>query len=88
MLYNKSTREVLRLSVMFTKVSDVFCTMDPSFEVRKLPSSVVKELVHTVEYAEHWKRLMSIVPRTLEKDNYECKITKHNPPKYRYEHFR
>lgn len=62
--------------------------MDPSLEIRKLPPSVIKELVNTLEYAEYWKRLMSIIPKTLEKDNYECKVTIHNLPKYKSEHFR
>lgn len=62
--------------------------MDASTELRKLPTSVIRELVETLEYAESWKRLMSIIPKTLSRDTYECKLTTHNLPKYKSEHFK
>lgn len=62
--------------------------MEASLEIRKLPTSVIRELVETLEYAESWKRLMAIIPKTLNRDNYECKITLHNLPKYKSEHFK
>lgn len=63
-------------------------TMDQSLEIRKLPASVIRELVHILEYADSWKRLMSIIPKALTRDNYECRISMHNLPKYKTEHFK
>lgn len=61
--------------------------MESSLEIRKLPPSALGELVKILEYNESWKRLMAIVPKHLEKNNYDCLIDRFNP-KYNSEHFR
>ncbi|CAH1984877.1 unnamed protein product [Acanthoscelides obtectus] len=60
----------------------------PSLEIRKLPPRHVKELTLMLETHELWKRVMSIIPKKLEKENFKCDITPHNPRKYTSEHFR
>lgn len=62
--------------------------MDISTEIRKLPPSSVRELVQILEFNDLWKKLMDSIPKVLEKDKYECKITRANPHKYRSEHFK
>nr|CAH7725077.1 unnamed protein product [Callosobruchus chinensis] len=60
----------------------------PSLEVRKLPPRHVKVLTSMLETHELWKRVMSIIPKKLEKENFKCDITPHNPRKYNSEHFK
>ncbi|XP_072392896.1 uncharacterized protein [Diabrotica undecimpunctata] len=62
--------------------------MEPSLEIRKLRPSQIRELSSILETHELWKRLMSIIPKSLEKTNYKCDLTTHNPHKYTAEHFR
>ncbi|XP_050511305.1 interleukin-1 receptor-associated kinase 4 isoform X2 [Diabrotica virgifera virgifera] len=62
--------------------------LEPSLEIRKLRPSQIRELSSILETHELWKRLMSIIPKTLEKTNYKCDLTTHNPHKYTAEHFR
>lgn len=57
-------------------------------EIRKLPYSHQKELAHILDYNESWKKLMAIIPKILEKDNYECNVSITNPHKYHSEHFK
>jgi interleukin-1 receptor-associated kinase 4 len=61
--------------------------MEPSLEMRKLPSSLTAELVQILELQESWKKLMAIIPKTLLKDNYKCDVDLNNPARYRSEHF-
>nr|CAI5841302.1 unnamed protein product [Callosobruchus analis] len=60
----------------------------PSLEVRKLPPRHIKVLTSMLETHELWKRVMSIIPKKLEKENFKCDITPHNPRKYNAEHFK
>lgn len=62
--------------------------MDPSLEIRKLSPSHVKELAQILETHELWKRLMTIIPKTLQKNNFVCDVTLENPHKYNSEHFK
>ncbi|KAF2880644.1 hypothetical protein ILUMI_25538 [Ignelater luminosus] len=62
--------------------------MDISMEIRKLPYSHQKELANILDYNESWKKLMAIIPKILEKDNYECNVSRTNPHKYHSEHFK
>lgn len=57
-------------------------------EIRKLPTSNVKELAYILDLNESWKKLMAIIPKVLQKDLYECNISMHNPHKYNSEHFK
>ncbi|CAG9856874.1 unnamed protein product [Phyllotreta striolata] len=60
--------------------------MDPSLEIRKLMPSHVRELSMILETHDLWKRLMKIIPKTLDKGNFECETT--GTYKYNSEHFR
>lgn len=62
--------------------------MDQSLEIRKLLPSQIRELASILETHELWKRLMTIIPKTLDKYDFQCDITAHNHPKYNSEHFR
>lgn len=62
--------------------------MNSSFQIRKLPASVIKELEHTLEYCDNWKKLMSIIPKVLEKDDYQRCVALPFEPKYKSEHIR
>ncbi|XP_018575651.2 protein Tube-like [Anoplophora glabripennis] len=62
--------------------------MDPSLEIRKLSPRYIRELAQILETHELWKRLMSIIPKTLEKFNFVCNVTLDNPHKYNSEHFK
>ncbi|KAJ8966963.1 hypothetical protein NQ314_003185, partial [Rhamnusium bicolor] len=62
--------------------------MDPSLEIRKLSPRCVRELVQILETHELWKRLMSIIPKKLEKYNFVSDITLENQHKYHSEHFK
>lgn len=62
--------------------------MEPSFQIRKLSSTVKSNLVKILEDAESWKRLMAIIPKSLQENTYECDIKIGNLPKYNSEHFR
>lgn len=62
--------------------------MHSSTEIRKLPPSALRELVIILEYNESWKKLMDRIPKTLEKDKYECPLHINNLRKYRTEHFK
>ncbi|XP_057665263.1 interleukin-1 receptor-associated kinase 4-like [Diorhabda carinulata] len=61
--------------------------MDSSLEIRKLLPSHVRELASILETHDLWKRLMSIIPKTLEKTNYKCDLTPQNQHKYISRHF-
>ncbi|KAL3269651.1 hypothetical protein HHI36_008714 [Cryptolaemus montrouzieri] len=63
-------------------------TIDDSVEIRKLPPSHITQLSSVLEIADQWKKLMSIVPSVLTKDNFECKISCENPAKYNSDHIR
>nr|WMZ41590.1 tube protein [Altica viridicyanea] len=62
--------------------------MDPSLEIRKLLPSQIRELASILETHELWKRLMTIIPKTLEKNNYQCDVNENNRHKYNSEHFK
>lgn len=62
--------------------------MDPALEIRKLKPSHVQELTMILETHELWKRLMSIIPKHLQRFNYSCDLSISNPHKYNSEHFR
>ncbi|XP_076250194.1 uncharacterized protein LOC143190027 isoform X1 [Rhynchophorus ferrugineus] len=62
--------------------------MDPKLEIRKLPPSIVRELGLILDYADSWKRLMSIIPKQLSSSTYVADIKPDNLPKYNSEHFK
>lgn len=62
--------------------------MDPALEIRKLRPSHIQELTLILETHELWKRLMSIIPKNLQRFNYICDVSVTNPHKYNSEHFR
>lgn len=62
--------------------------MDPKLEIRKLPPSIVRELGQILDYADSWKRLMSIIPKQLSSSTYVADIKPDNLPKYNSEHFK
>lgn len=62
--------------------------MESNVEIRKLAPSNVRELTKILEYGDSWKKLMSIIPKTLQDDTFECNLSVHNLRKYNSEHFR
>lgn len=62
--------------------------MDSNTEIRKLAPSHIRELAKSLDYGDSWKRIMSIIPKTLYKECYECNLSVNNLPKYSSEHFK
>lgn len=62
--------------------------MDPATEIRKLKPSQVQKLTMILETHELWKKLMTIIPKYLQRFNYKCDLSISNPHKYNSEHFR
>lgn len=61
--------------------------MDSSLEIRKLLPSHVRELAAILETHDLWKVLMHMIPKTLEKTNYEIDLTSPYQRKYISRHF-
>lgn len=62
--------------------------MDPALEIRKLPPSIIREFAQILDYADSWKRLMAIIPKKLNPNNYICDVKPDNLPKYNSEDFK
>lgn len=62
--------------------------MDCHLEIRKLEPSHIRELANTLDDGDSWKKIMSLIPKTLEKSIFECEISNTNAPKYNSEHIR
>lgn len=62
--------------------------MNAKTEIRKLSPGSLFKLVQILEYDESWKRLMAIIPKTLDMETFEAKIAINNLPKYNTEHFK
>lgn len=63
-------------------------TFTYSTEIRKLNPSHISNLSKFLEYADEWKKIMSMIPKYLENQNFECNITPTNEAKYNIDHFR
>ena len=57
-------------------------------ELRKLNVGCLEQLAALLEDVDVWKNVMAIIPKKLERNNYECRLSVDNPPKYTSEHFR
>lgn len=62
--------------------------MDPALEIRKLKPSHIQELGIILDTHDLWKKLMSIIPKTLQRFNYNCDLSISNSHKYNTDHLK